>query len=66
MPVIEPSPSEAVVRAVLHLVMAGSLDSATDVAVDADDIAAMTGLSRAVVDRELEALVACGAADNAS
>lgn len=57
------TPGETVARAVITLVMAGSLDSTTDVAVDAADVAAMTGLPLDIVNAELDALVACGAAD---
>lgn len=57
------SAAEQVTRAVLNLVMAGSTSSSTDVAVTTGDVAAVTGLPLAVVNAELDALVACGAAD---
>lgn len=56
-------PSRLVAQALLALVMAGSLDATTNVAVDLDVIAATTGLPIAIVEREVEALVGAGAGD---
>lgn len=55
--------SERVLRAVLTLTMAGSTNSTTDVVLDADEIAHVSGLDRDTVDRELDALIAAGGAD---
>ena len=56
-------PARLVTQALLTLVMAGSTDAKTDVAVDFDEIAAVTGLPVDVVELEVAALVGAGAAD---
>ncbi|MEY2512704.1 MAG: hypothetical protein QOJ89_62 [bacterium] len=52
-----------VTEALLTLVMAGSTDARTNVAVDLEEIAAVTGLALDVFERELAALVDAGAGD---
>ncbi|HEV7806346.1 MAG TPA: hypothetical protein VGO80_11030 [Solirubrobacteraceae bacterium] len=55
--------ARTVAQALLTLVMAGSTDARTNVAVDLEEIAAVTGLALDVVERELAALVDAGAGD---
>ena len=56
-------PARLVTQALLTLVMAGSTDARTDVAVGLDDIAAVTGLPLDVVEHEVAALVDADAGD---